>query len=291
MRVPLFGPRHVLDAARAVTHVVQALGSALTQAQAAMPRIEELVGRGNRLLQRADAAAPRIELLLQAALQARELIDRLDSTLTRQRTEAVGAALDALSTRPDVVPHALDQLDSLSTSTRWKRLAQLVDRLLGDDHDQIDHLSALLDRLEHLLADDRVSRLLDRLDTLLTDDNVERLNALLSAARPDATARVLQRLDETLTDSRAAALQTLLEQLPVLFSAERTANLATLTDQAPRLVNALNSGDLPTSLELRQVPPDLHAMLELIDDLHQVVSGMPGATRARDRGNDPHPQV
>lgn len=58
MRVPLFGPRHVLDAARAVTHVVQALGSALTQAQAAMPGIEEMVGRGNRLLQRADAAAP-----------------------------------------------------------------------------------------------------------------------------------------------------------------------------------------------------------------------------------------
>ncbi len=37
MRVPLFGPRDVLDAARALTHVVQALGSALTQAQAAMP--------------------------------------------------------------------------------------------------------------------------------------------------------------------------------------------------------------------------------------------------------------
>ena len=291
MRVPLFGPQHVLDAARALTHAVQALGSALTQAQAAMPRIEELVGRGNRLLQRADAAAPRIKPLLQAALQARELVNRLDSTLTRQRTEAVGAALDALSTRPDVVPHALDQLDSLSTSTRWKRLGQLVDRLLGDDHDQIDHLSALLDRLENLLADDRVSRLLGRLDALLTDDNVERLSGLLSAARPDATARVLQRLDETLTHSRAAALQAVLEQLPVLFSAERTANLAALADQAPRLVNALNSGDLPTSSELRQVPPDLHAMLELIDDLHQVVSGMPGATRARDRGNDPHPQV
>ncbi len=131
MRVPLFGPRDVLDAARTVTHVVQALASALTQAQAAMPRIEELVSRGNRLLQRADAAGPRIEPLLQAALQARELVDRLDSMLTPQRSEAVGAALDALSTRPDVFPNALDQLDSLSTSTRWKGTAARIGDRLG----------------------------------------------------------------------------------------------------------------------------------------------------------------
>ena len=39
------------------------------------------------------------------------------------------------------------------------------------------------------------------------------------------------------------------------------------------------------------MPTDLHALLELMDDLHQVVSGLPGAGRARDRGDDPHPQV
>jgi hypothetical protein len=39
------------------------------------------------------------------------------------------------------------------------------------------------------------------------------------------------------------------------------------------------------------MPRDIHAMLELIDDLHQVVTGVPGAQRARDRGADTHPRL
>ncbi len=81
------------------------------------------------------------------------------------------------------------------------------------------------------------------------------------------------------------------DRLPALLSAERAVTLGALADQAPRLLQALDSGDLPTSRELRQLAPDIHAMLELIDDLYRVVSGMPGARRAHDRGAKPHPQV
>jgi hypothetical protein len=39
------------------------------------------------------------------------------------------------------------------------------------------------------------------------------------------------------------------------------------------------------------MPPDLHAMLQVLDDLHQVLSGLPGARLARGRGAAPHPQA
>jgi hypothetical protein len=291
LRLSMLGPHGLFDAARSVDHALRALGSAILRSEAVLPHIEELVAHGSRLLARADAAGPALEPLLKAAPKVWALLDRLDATLTPERTMAVGAALDAVYTRADVLPRALDRLDGLLASSRLERLGTLIDCLLDEDHDGIDRVARLLERVEQLLADDRVGRLLDRLDALLTDDNVRRIDGLLGAIRPDVAGRVLQRLDETLADHRAAALQGLLEQLPVLLSAERTGKLAALADQAPRLVDALENGNLPTSRELQQIPPDLHAMLELIDDLHQVVSGMPGATRARGRGDDPHPQV
>lgn len=107
----------------------------------------------------------------------------------------------------------------------------------------------------------------------------------------EAAARLLDRLDDILTPDRVEAVQALLDRLPVLFAAERTRALSALADQSGRLVTALDTGELPASRELRQMPRDIHAILELIDDLHQVVTGVPGARNARDRGVEAHPQV
>lgn len=101
----------------------------------------------------------------------------------------------------------------------------------------------------------------------------------------------MNRLDELLTAERVTETGALLDRLAVLISAQRAEHISALVDQAPRLVGALRAGDVPTSRELRQIAPDLHAALELIDELHQVVTGMPGAGRARERGAEPHPQV
>jgi hypothetical protein len=76
-----------------------------------------------------------------------------------------------------------------------------------------------------------------------------------------------------------------------VFTPARTAALTTLADHAAVLNQRLDAGDVPTARELRQIAPDLHAMLELLDDVHRVVTGLPGAERARVRGDEPHPQV
>lgn len=113
----------------------------------------------------------------------------------------------------------------------------------------------------------------------MSDEQLQRVAAFV-----DVTTR-------TLTVDRLAALGALLDRLHAFVSPERLARLAALVDQVPRLVTALKSGDAPPARELRQVPPDLHAMLELLGELLQLVTGLPGATLARDRGAAPHPQV
>ena len=55
--------------------------------------------------------------------------------------------------------------------------------------------------------------------------------------------------------------------------------------------SGLRDGDLPSARALSQIHPDLHALLELLDQVHQVVTGLPGAGRARERGDDPHPRT
>jgi hypothetical protein len=120
---------------------------------------------------------------------------------------------------------------------------------------------------------------------------VDRAEELLGRAQVAAALDLLARLDRELTDDAARALATLLDRLPALLSEDRTAALAALADQVPRLLRGLEAGHLPNTADLGRVPADLHAILELIDDLHRVASGVPGAVRARDRGEDPHPQV
>jgi hypothetical protein len=107
----------------------------------------------------------------------------------------------------------------------------------------------------------------------------------------DAVLGLLTRLGRELDDDATRALGTLVGRLPTLLTEQRAADLAALTDQVPRLLRGLESGNLPSTADLGRMPLDLRALLELMDDLHQVVSGLPGAGRARDRGDDPHPQV
>jgi hypothetical protein len=254
-----------------------------------------------------------------------QLVDRLDAALTPTRVEATAQVLDRLTSRSDLLPRALEAIDRLVSSRRLDRLGDALDRVLSNpgldrlleiaSDDRVERLldlaadervERLLDRLDALLVDDRGRRLLDRADQVLHDERLSRVGAALdrllaedrlaaieglpSDDRAAAAVRVVLHLDQALSAAGPEALTSLLERLPVLFTEDRTAHLAALADRVPRMVSAVDD-DLPTPAELRRMPADLHAMLEVLDDLHQVLSGMPGAARARARGEDPHPQV
>jgi hypothetical protein len=146
-------------------------------------------------------------------------------------------------------------------------------------------------RADELLHDERLARLGGRVDRLLSDERLDSAEELLGRGQATAALDLLARLDRELPDDTARALRTLLDRLPALLTEDRTAALAALADQVPRLLRGLDSGHLPSTADVGRVPADLHAILELIDDLHRVASGVPGAVRFRDRGEDPHPQV
>jgi hypothetical protein len=346
VRLALPAPSDLLGLPGLIVDSIRELGDSLSRAEALLPRVDDIVTRAKALLDqaapvvaRAAPAGPQVIDTASRVLQRvadvltpertaalGSLISRLDAALTPGRVEGAAQALDALQSRADVLPRALDGVDDLLSSGRLDRLGTALDRLLSDGRldqlldlatderadrllslavdgridrllDQLDVLlvddraQRMLDRADEVLRDERLSRLADSLDRLLAEDHLTQVEEVLSDGRPAAAMRVLVRLDRGLSDAGAEALTTLLDRLPVLLTEDRTALLAALADQAPRFLRALDSGELPSSRELGQLPPDLHAVLEVLDDLHQVVSGMPGAGLARDRGDEPHPQV
>lgn len=117
------------------------------------------------------------------------------------------------------------------------------------------------------------------------------VDGLLTPQRTAAVASLLDSLPAALSQQRTDPVPALLERLTTLLTPERTDALSALADQMPRLVATLQSDGLPTARELRQLSPDLHAMLELIDEIHQIATGLPGSKRARKRGADQHPQI
>ncbi|SDG04091.1 hypothetical protein SAMN05660662_0102 [Blastococcus aurantiacus] len=299
-----------------LTRAMALLDRAPTMARAVPP----LIDTAAELLERLSAV-----LTLDRMTAVGRLVDRLDAALTPARVQATTQALDGLASRPDLLPRTLEAIDRLVSSPRLERLGDAVGRVLANPgldrlldiaaDDRVERLldlaadervERLLDRLDVLLVDDRARRLIDRadevlhderlsrlgerLDRLLAEDRLASIEGLSSDDRVAAAVRVFLHLDRALSAAGPEALASLLERLPVLFTEERTAHLAALADRVPRMVSAVD-GDLPAGPELRRVPADLHAMLEVLDDLHQVLSGMPGADRARARGADPHPQV
>ena len=56
-----------------------------------------------------------------------------------------------------------------------------------------------------------------------------------------------------------------------------------LLDRLPGLLDSVDAEVLPLLRTLQDVAPDLHEMLGLLDDVHAVVSGLPGVGRLRRR--------
>lgn len=77
----------------------------------------------------------------------------------------------------------------------------------------------------------------------------------------------LQRMAETLHPSEVDAAILLIDRLPEL--------LAAVDDDVLSLVRSLG-----------QIGPELHELLAIVEDLHRLVTGLPGAKLWRSRGRD-----
>ena len=163
-------------------------------------------------------------------------------------------------------------------------------------------LEALLDRVE--AAVDRADLLVERTDKVVdaADLATVRAKKTLDAAdvvareagrRTDTAAGVLERADTALGQWEPT-LRRLAPQAKrfaeTLAEHEVDAAIA-LIDRLPVVLEHLETDVLPVLATLDRVGPDLHEVLEVVEDLRRVITGLPGIGLLRKRGDDEPPRV
>lgn len=83
-----------------------------------------------------------------------------------------------------------------------------------------------------------------------------------------------------------AALQPTLARLAELASPRQVTALVGLADRLPPLLDAVDRDVLPLLGRLNEMAPDLHALLESVDDLRRAVAGLPGIGLLKRRGDE-----
>ena len=176
--------------------------------------------------------------------------------------------------------------------------ADAVETALG----LVPRAAAAMDRIEDLL--DRVDRVVDRADQVVSraDEATRRTHAVLDTAEivtrdagrsVDGATGVLDRVDASLTSwepSLRRLAPAALRFAERLDPAEVTAAIS-LVDRMPLLLDHVENDVLPMLQNLDRVGPDLHEVLEVVQDLRRVVTGLPGIGLLRRRGEEEPPTV
>ena len=176
--------------------------------------------------------------------------------------------------------------------------ADAVETALG----LVPRAAEAMERVEELL--DRAEGLATRADQVVTraDEATARTHAILDTAEivtrdagrtVDGATGVLDRVDHSLVSWEP----TLRKLAPAakrfadgLDEAEVTAAIS-LVDRMPVVLDHLENDVLPMLQTLDRVGPDLHEVLEVVQDLRRVVTGLPGIGLLRRRGEEEPPPV
>jgi hypothetical protein len=166
--------------------------------------------------------------------------------------------------------------------------------------DAMTRLEALLDRAEKVA--EQAEKVADRADQVVTraDEATERAHAVLGTAElvtrdasraVDGAKGVLDRVDTSLVawEPPLRRLAPSLERFAdALSPAEVTAAIG-VVDRLPLVLEHLENDVLPMLRTLDRVGPDIHELLAVVEDLRQVVTGLPGIGFLRKRGDDEPP--
>ena len=175
----------------------------------------------------------------------------------------------------------------------------------------MDRLEATVDRVETLVADVAVTARradevasgagevvasADRVATLsggvaLEAQRVTELSAAVAREARGVTAGAdeVREAAGALVAAYAPVLATLrptLDRLAELVSPRQVTALVGLSDRLPPLLDAVDRDVLPLLGHLNEMAPDLHALLESVDDLRRAVAGLPGIGLLKRRGDE-----
>ena len=82
------------------------------------------------------------------------------------------------------------------------------------------------------------------------------------------------------------ALQPTLTRLAETVDPREVEAMVALVDRLPRLLDSVDTDMLPLLSRLNQMAPDLHAVLDAVEDLRRVVAGLPGVGVLMRRGDE-----
>ncbi|HEV7658031.1 MAG TPA: hypothetical protein VGP36_25295 [Mycobacteriales bacterium] len=284
MMLLLPGPRAVLSTARSTASALLGLPRrALTLAG----RVELAVDRVDALLDAVAAIATRADL---AATRAAGVVGRADEVATDAallvtRADTVAASAAVLVGRADSVASDAD------------RLVTRADGVAGD-------AALLVSRADTVAGN--AAGVVDRAGSVAETAAgvVERAGGVAGTAAGvvDQAGSVAGRAAEVVggageTERAAAALlaayRPVLEDLrPIVDRLVQTVDpheveaMVALVDRLPRLADSVDTDILPLLSKLNDMAPDLHALLEAVDDLRSAVAGLPGIGRLMRRGDD-----
>lgn len=174
-------------------------------------------------------------------------------------------------------------------------LASRIGTAVGRMEELLGRMDHLLDRVAGLLH--RVEGIADRADEAIThlhvtrrraDDAVQRMHGTTSGADEvvHRTKELVDRVDPLLADYEPAltVLAPLVRRLAASSGPSEVDALMTLLDRLPQLVASLDEEILPVLETLGTVGPDIHDLLDTVQDMRQVVKGVPGSRLFHRRG-------
>jgi hypothetical protein len=161
----------------------------------------------------------------------------------------------------------------------------------------VPRAAAAMTRIETLL--DRVEAVVERSETVVdaAGETTSRAQATLDAAdvvtrdaghRVEATTGVLTRVDTALGEweptLRRLAPQA--KRFAEELSDQEVDSAIGLVDRLPLVLEHVENDVLPVMAKLDRVGPDVHELLEVVEDLRRVITGLPGIGLLRRRGDD-----
>lgn len=177
-------------------------------------------------------------------------------------------------------------------------LGEAVDTALG----LLPRAAAAMTRVEALL--DRVEAVVERSERVVAtaDQAAVRTHATLdrvevvttqAARHSDAAAGVLDRVDASLLswEPTLRRLSPAAEKFAKALETSEVDAAIALVDRLPTVLEHLENDVLPILSTLDRVGPDLHEVLEVVEDLRRVITGLPGIGLLRKRGEDEPPPV
>lgn len=204
---------------------------------------------------------------------------------------AFGRVLEStasLATVPVRVLGLLGQMELLVN--RMTVLAEDAERLVRRVSGVVDDVSGMVDNVSGVVADAEETARQARAITEAARRAVDEVVAISGAASAvvgraeAATADAQELLSEYSPTLRRAA--PLAARFVEELSPEEVTAAIRMVDTLPRLRAHLVDDVMPLLGKLDQVGPDIHKLLEVTQDLHLAIAGIPGLKMLRRRGED-----